>query len=111
MSNESKCPFSGHNSKPQVTVGGGTANLHWWPNQLRVDLLNQHSERSNPLGKDFNYRQEFKKLDYYALKADIKNVLTDSQDWWPADWGNYTGLFIRLAWHAAGTYRMGDGRG
>lgn len=85
--------------------------MHWWPKQLRVDLLNQHSERSNPLGKDFNYREEFKKIDYYALKADIKNVLTDSQDWWPADWGNYTGLFIRLAWHAAGTYRMGDGRG
>jgi len=111
MSDESKCPFSGHNSKPQVTIGGGTPSLHWWPKQLRVDLLNQHSERSNPLGKDFNYRQEFKKLDYYTLKADIKNVLTDSQDWWPADWGNYTGLFIRLAWHAAGTYRMGDGRG
>lgn len=111
MSDESKCPFSGHNSKPEVTVGGGTPSLHWWPKQLRVDLLNQHSERSNPLGKDFNYREEFKKIDYYALKADIKNVLTDSQDWWPADWGNYTGLFIRLAWHAAGTYRMGDGRG
>lgn len=111
MSDESKCPFSGHNSKPEATVGGGTPSLHWWPKQLRVDLLNQHSERSNPLGKDFNYREEFKKIDYYALKADIKNVLTDSQDWWPADWGNYTGLFIRLAWHAAGTYRMGDGRG
>ncbi len=111
MSDESKCPFSGHKSKPEVTVGGGTPSLHWWPKQLRVDLLNQHSERSNPLGKEFNYRQEFKKLDYYTLKADIKNVLTDSQDWWPADWGNYTGLFIRLAWHAAGTYRMGDGRG
>ena len=111
MSDESKCPFSGHKSKSEVTVGGGTPSLHWWPKQLRVDLLNQHSERSNPLGKEFNYRQEFKKLDYYTLKADIKNVLTDSQDWWPADWGNYTGLFIRLAWHAAGTYRMGDGRG
>lgn len=111
MSDESKCPFSGHKSKPEVTVGGGTPSLHWWPKQLRVDLLNQHSERSNPLSKDFDYRKEFKKLDYYALKADIKNVLTDSQDWWPADWGSYTGLFIRLAWHAAGTYRMGDGRG
>jgi len=74
MSDESKCPFSGHNSKPEVTVGGGTPSLHWWPKQLRVDLLNQHSERSNPLSKDFNYREEFKKIDYYALKADIKNV-------------------------------------
>ncbi|MFW3899267.1 catalase/peroxidase HPI [Pseudomonas bharatica] len=104
MSNQGKCPF--HN-----TSGGGTSNRDWWPNQLRVDLLNQHSDRSNPLGEKFNYREEFKKLDYSALKADLKNLLTDSQDWWPADWGSYGGLFIRMAWHSAGTYRTVDGRG
>ncbi len=104
MSNEAKCPF--HN-----TAGSGTTSRDWWPKQLRVDLLNQHSDRSNPLGEDFDYRKEFGKLDYSALKADLKAVLTDSQDWWPADWGNYAGLFIRMAWHGAGTYRMVDGRG
>ncbi len=104
MSNEAKCPF--HN-----TAGSGTTNKDWWPKQLRVDLLNQHSNRSNPLGEDFDYRKEFGKIDYSALKADLKAVLTDSQDWWPADWGNYAGLFIRMAWHSAGTYRMVDGRG
>lgn len=104
MSNQGKCPF--HN-----TSGGGTSNRDWWPNQLRVDLLNQHSDRSNPLGEKFNYREEFKKLDYSALKADLKKLLTDSQDWWPADWGSYGGLFIRMAWHSAGTYRTVDGRG
>ncbi|TBV73299.1 catalase/peroxidase HPI, partial [Pseudoxanthomonas winnipegensis] len=82
-----------------------------WPKQLRVDLLNQHSNRSNPLGETFDYRAEFAKLDYSALKADIRRVLTDSQAWWPADWGTYAGLFIRMAWHSAGTYRMVDGRG
>ena len=86
-------------------------NRDWWPNQLRVDLLNQHSSRSNPLGEDFNYREEFKKLDYSALKADLRALLTDSQEWWPADWGSYIGLFIRMAWHGAGTYRTVDGRG
>ncbi|OLS61935.1 catalase/peroxidase HPI [Pseudomonas putida] len=104
MSNQGKCPF--HN-----TSGSGTSNRDWWPNQLRVDLLNQHSDRSNPLGEQFNYREEFKKLDYSALKADLKKLLTDSQDWWPADWGSYGGLFIRMAWHSAGTYRTVDGRG
>lgn len=104
MSNQGKCPF--HN-----TSGSGTSNRDWWPNQLRVDLLNQHSDRSNPLGEKFNYREEFKKLDYSALKADLKKLLTDSQDWWPADWGSYGGLFIRMAWHSAGTYRTVDGRG
>ncbi len=104
MSNQGKCPF--HN-----TSGSGTSNRDWWPNQLRVDLLNQHSDRSNPLGEKFNYREEFKKLDYSALKADLKQLLTDSQDWWPADWGSYGGLFIRMAWHSAGTYRTVDGRG
>ncbi len=103
-----KCPF--HHASRQV-AGTGTGNRDWWPKQLRVDLLNQHSERSNPLGKGFDYRKEFAKLDYAALKADLKAVLTDSQDWWPADWGTYAGLFIRMAWHSAGTYRMVDGRG
>ncbi|EMF0804255.1 TPA: catalase/peroxidase HPI [Klebsiella aerogenes] len=104
-----KCPF--HAGTPKQSAGGGTANRDWWPNQLRVDLLNQHSNRSNPLGENFNYREEFKKLDYSALKADLRALLTDSQEWWPADWGSYIGLFIRMAWHGAGTYRTVDGRG
>lgn len=104
MSNEAKCPFHG-------AAGGGTQNKDWWPNQLRLDLLNQHSEKSNPLGQRFNYAEEFKKLDYPALKADLNKLMTDSQDWWPADFGNYAGLMVRMAWHSAGTYRVGDGRG
>jgi catalase-peroxidase len=104
MSNEAKCPFHG-------AAGGGTQNKDWWPNQLRLELLNQHSEKSNPLGQRFNYREEFKKLDYPALKADLNKLMTDSQDWWPADSGSYAGLMIRMAWHSAGTYRVGDGRG
>jgi catalase-peroxidase len=90
---------------------GGTQNREWWPNQLRVDLLNQHSSKSDPLGQSFNYREEFKKLDYEALKGDLRKLMTDSQDWWPADFGHYGPLFIRMAWHSAGTYRVGDGRG
>lgn len=104
----SKCPFHAGSNK---TSGGGTGNRDWWPNQLRVDLLNQHSARSNPLGEVFDYRKEFAKLDYSALKADLKALLTESQPWWPADWGSYIGLFIRMAWHSAGTYRAIDGRG
>ncbi|HGY4333300.1 catalase/peroxidase HPI [Klebsiella aerogenes] len=104
-----KCPF--HAGTPKQSAGSGTANRDWWPNQLRVDLLNQHSNRSNPLGENFNYREEFKKLDYSALKADLRALLTNSQEWWPADWGSYIGLFIRMAWHGAGTYRTVDGRG
>ncbi|SFR11341.1 catalase-peroxidase [Enterobacter sp. kpr-6] len=104
-----KCPFHEHSEKKPPTTR--TSNHDWWPNQLRVDLLNQHSNRSNPLGDNFNYREEFKKLDYSALKGDIRAVLTDSQEWWPADWGSYMGLFIRMAWHSAGTYRTLDGRG
>ncbi|RQH05975.1 catalase/peroxidase HPI [Paraburkholderia dinghuensis] len=111
MSAESKCPFTGHASPASQAAGSGTTNQHWWPNQLRVDLLNQHSEKSDPLGRKFNYREEFRKLDYEALKADLRTLMTDSQDWWPADFGHYGPLFIRMAWHAAGTYRTGDGRG
>jgi len=104
MSNESKCPF--HNSPT-----GGTANRDWWPNQLKIELLHQHSSKSNPMDKDFDYADEFKSLDYAALKKDLAALMTDSQDWWPADFGHYGPLFIRMAWHAAGTYRTGDGRG
>ncbi|EEA7258988.1 catalase/peroxidase [Salmonella enterica subsp. enterica] len=104
-----KCPF--HQGGHDRSAGAGTASRDWWPNQLRVDLLNQHSNRSNPLGEDFDYRKEFSKLDYSALKGDLKALLTDSQPWWPADWGSYVGLFIRMAWHGAGTYRSIDGRG
>ena len=103
-----KCPFHDAQNSPRPAV---TSNRDWWPNQLRVDLLNQHSSRSNPLGENFNYRDAFKQLDYAQLKADIRGVLTDSQSWWPADWGSYIGLFIRMAWHSAGTYRTVDGRG
>ena len=104
MSSESKCPL-------HSAAGGGTTNKDWWPNQLRLDLLNQHSERSNPLGNAFNYAEAFKSLDYQALKRDLADLMTDSQDWWPADFGHYGGLFVRMAWHSAGTYRVGDGRG
>lgn len=104
MSNPGKCPF-------HHVAGGGTSNRDWWPNQLRVDLLNQHSEKSNPLGEQFNYAEVFKKLDYKALKADLVKLMTDSQDWWPADFGHYGPQFIRMAWHSAGTYRTTDGRG
>jgi catalase-peroxidase len=109
VTTEAKCPFSGNASQP--VAGGGAQNRDWWPNQLRVDLLNQHSSKSDPLGQTFNYREEFMKLDYEALKNDLRKLMTDSQDWWPADFGNYGPQFIRMSWHAAGTYRLGDGRG
>ena len=108
--NAGKCPFH-HGGGHDQSAGAGTSSKDWWPKQLRVDLLNQHSNRSNPLGEDFDYRKEFSKLDYSALKGDIRTLLTDSQSWWPADWGSYVGLFIRMAWHGAGTYRSMDGRG
>jgi catalase-peroxidase len=109
MNEEGKCPVTGR-TKKQV-AGGGTSNRDWWPNQLKLTILHQHSPKSNPMGAEFNYSEEFKKLDLKAIKKDLHKLMTDSQDWWPADWGHYGGLFIRMAWHSAGTYRMGDGRG
>ncbi|WP_394838755.1 catalase/peroxidase HPI [Pendulispora rubella] len=104
MATESKCPF--HHA-----VGGGTSNRDWWPNQLPIDLLHQHSSKSDPMGGEFDYAKEFQSLDFAALKKDLAALMTDSQSWWPADFGHYGPLFIRMAWHSAGTYRIGDGRG
>lgn len=98
MANESKCPFN-------HAAGGGTTNRDWWPNQLNLKILSQHSPKSDPLGKDFDYAKAFKSLDFQALKQDLRALMTDSQDWWPADFGHYGPLFIRMAWHSAGTYR------
>ena len=105
MSTEAKCPFNHGATAPATT------NRDWWPNQLKVELLHQHSAKSDPMGENFDYVKEFKSLDYAALKKDLAALMTDSQDWWPADFGHYGPLFIRMAWHSAGTYRTGDGRG
>jgi len=104
MANESKCPF-------HQTAGGGTSNRDWWPDQLNLKILHQHSSKSDPMDPDFDYAKAFKSLDFQALKKDLSALMTDSQDWWPADFGHYGPLFIRMAWHSAGTYRIGDGRG
>lgn len=109
MSDEIKCPVTGKTAKR--TAARGRTNKDWWPNQLNLGILHQHAPASNPMGKDFNYSEEFKKLDYFALKKDLYELMTDSQEWWPADYGHYGGLFIRMAWHSAGTYRTADGRG
>ena len=111
MSEKSKCPFTGAGTPPKFPTGRGTSNRDWWPNSLNLKILSQHSTLVNPMGSKFNYAKEFKKLNLKDLKKDLKKLMTDSQDWWPADYGHYGPLFIRLSWHAAGTYRTGDGRG
>jgi catalase-peroxidase len=108
--NLSKSPLNGPAQKPNVG-SGGTKNRDWWPNHLKLNILRQHSALSNPMGEDFNYAEEFRSLDFEAVKKDLHKLMTDSQEWWPADFGHYGPLFIRMAWHAAGTYRIGDGRG
>jgi catalase-peroxidase len=109
VTTELKCPFPGFALKP--TVAGGRSNADWWPNQLNLKILHQHSERSDPMGKDFNYAEEFKTLDLHAVVKDLHALMTDSQDWWPADYGHYGPFFVRMTWHSAGTYRIADGRG
>jgi catalase-peroxidase len=109
VSDQNKCPFSA-GSNPRAT-GHGAGNSDWWPQRLNLDLLHQHSSKSNPMGKEFDYAKEFKSLDLAAVKKDLAALMTDSQDWWPADFGHYGPLFVRMAWHSAGTYRTGDGRG
>jgi catalase-peroxidase len=109
MSTEAKCPFS--SGAPKHTIAGAKTNAHWWPNQLQLGILHQHSAQSNPMGEAFNYAEEFKSLDLDAVIKDLHALMTDSQDWWPADFGHYGPLFVRMAWHSAGTYRVSDGRG
>jgi len=109
MSEESKCPVTGHAG--MTSASRGTSNREWWPQQLNLNILHQHAPASNPMGTDFDYAKEFKKLDLTAVKKDLAKLMTDSQEWWPADWGHYGGLMIRMAWHSAGTYRTSDGRG
>ncbi|MBT8310254.1 MAG: catalase-peroxidase, partial [Flavobacteriaceae bacterium] len=106
---ESKCPFSSGTQKS--TAGGGVKNRDWWPNELKLNILRQHASKSNPMGEDFDYAKEFNSIDFGQLKQEVIDMMTDSQDWWPADYGHYGGLMIRMAWHSAGTYRVGDGRG
>jgi len=109
MTSESKCPVL--NGANGTRTARARSNRDWWPNQLSLEILHQNSPLSNPMGKEFNYAEEFKKLDLAALQKDIEAVMTTSQDWWPADYGHYGPLFIRMAWHSAGTYRIADGRG
>ena len=109
MNDISKCPVM--HGAVTSNSGSGTSNREWWPNQLNLNILHQHDKKSNPMGEEFDYREEFKKLNYDALKKDLHDLMTDSQDWWPADYGHYGPLFVRMTWHAAGTYRTGDGRG
>ena len=109
MNKESKCPVVG-SSVTQV-ASATFSNLHWWPNQLNLKVLNKNSVSANPLGHEFNYVREFKSLDLTSLKQDLFDLMTDSQKWWPADYGHYGPFFVRMAWHSAGTYRIGDGRG
>ncbi|MDH3796455.1 MAG: catalase-peroxidase, partial [Flavobacteriaceae bacterium] len=106
---ESKCPFLSGELKQ--AAGGGTTNRDWWPNSLNLNILRQHSDLTNPMGKEFDYAKEFQSLDLEAVKKDLADLMTDSQVWWPADYGHYGPLFIRMTWHAAGTYRISDGRG
>jgi catalase-peroxidase len=108
MAEESKCPVA--HRVPNV-AGHGVTHQQWWPESLKTNILRQHSAVTNPYGENFSYAEAFKTLDFEALKADMRKVMTDSQDWWPADFGHYGGLFVRLSWHSAGTYRVFDGRG
>ena len=107
---EARCPVM-HGPTATNTAIGSMANQHWWPNMLNLGILHQHSDRANPMDDDFDYAKEFESLDYDALKQDLRDLMTDSQEWWPADYGHYGPFFIRMAWHAAGTYRIDDGRG
>ena len=109
MESDSKCPVTGGSHKRKAV--GAMSNRDWWPNQLNLQVLHQHSALSNPMGKAFDYAKEFNSLDLNAVIKDLHALMTDSQEWWPADFGHYGGLFIRMAWHLAGTYRIGDGRG